>query len=102
MKTKLQKMEILQEKIKQLKDKQNEIEEDIKNGFVQVLRIKEAFQIDFDSMVGGILEVISTIRSDSEKKEEWRLIGQKFCKARIKRKHKSTSQSEPTMEENYV
>lgn len=93
MKNNLQKMEIIQEKMKLLKAEQDEIEQVLVAKLVQVLKIREAFQIDFDSMVGGILETIDTIRSDPVKKEEWRLIGQKFCKSRVKIKHQGTTQA---------
>ncbi len=102
MKTDLQKMESIQEKIKLLKTEKNKIEQELTNNFVQVLKIKEAFQIDFDSLVGGVLEIIDTIRVDPEKMEKWRLVGQKFCKSKINTKCKRANQLEPAMGKNYV
>lgn len=101
MKSNLQKMEILQEKINQLKAEQNKIEQNLINDYFQVLKSKEAFQIDFDSMVGGLLATIETIRADPRKEEEWRLIGQKFCKSKITIMHGKRKQVEPKLERHY-
>jgi hypothetical protein len=87
MKNDLQKMEIIQEKMKLLKAEQDEIEQVLVVKLVQVLKIREAFQLDFDSMIGGILEAIDTIRSDPVKTEEWQMIGRKFCKSNVKIKN---------------
>jgi hypothetical protein len=81
-------MEQIQEKIELLKVKQNQIEHGIVNNIAQVLKINDAFRIDLDIMIGGILEAIDTIRSDPVKVEIWRLNGGNFRKSRIVSKKK--------------
>ena len=61
MKNNLQKIEAIQGNLKQLKAGESEIEQKWIDDFMQVLRVKEAFQIDFYALVGGILEAIDTV-----------------------------------------
>lgn len=101
MKTNLQKIEAIQEKLKQLKAEKNEIEQKMLDNVGQVLKLKEAFQIDFDSLVGGISETIDTIRSDPVKMEAWRVIGKKICKSRLILEQKGVKKSDSKMEAEY-
>lgn len=102
MRNNIQKIESIQEKIKQLKSEQSEIEAELIDYFVQVLKIKDAFQIDFDSMVGGVLETIDTIRSDPLKAEAWRLSGTKFRKTKTVDKSKRVKELDCEVENQYV
>ncbi len=83
MKNNLQKIEAIHEKLKQLKAEKNAIEQKLLDNVGQVLKVQEAFQIDFDCLVGGILETIDTIRSDPVKMEAWRVTGKKFRKSSL-------------------
>lgn len=86
MKNKFEKMQSLRAKVEQLKIEHDKIEQEIIHQLVQVLKINDAFQIDFNSLVGGLLEIIKAIRIDPDKKEAWRVAGQKFCKSSIRTK----------------
>ncbi len=101
MKNDIEKMESIQEKINKLKLKQKLIEQEIVNNFSQVLKSTEAFQIDFNSIVGGLLEIIETIRSDPEKKEAWKLIGEEFCKRKLNVNKKTSNKNELRVEKEY-
>jgi len=101
MKSEIQKIENIQEKINKLKLKQNQIEQEITNCFSQVLKVTEAYQIDFNIMVGGLLEVIENIRADPVKKESWKLIGENFCKTKLNT-HKKRSKTGLKLEKTYV
>lgn len=83
MKNNLQKIEAIQRNPKQLKAGESKIEQKRINIFFQVLKAKEAFQIDFYALVGGILEAIDTVRSEPAKMEAWRVIGKKLRKSRL-------------------
>lgn len=101
MKRNVQKMELIQEKLKHLKDEQNKIEQELIEVIIGVLKARDAFQIDFDAMVGGILVTIETIRSDPVKKEAWKMMGNKFCKENIITKCKKINRDECTMEKSH-
>lgn len=101
MKASIERMQALQEKINQLKIEQDKVEQLLVSHLVQVLKINNAFQLDFDALVGGLLEVIDVIKSNTERKETWQNSGHKFCQSRfkIKTKHPKTNSS---FEKNYV
>lgn len=88
MKVSIEKMQALERKINQLKTEQDKIEQVIANYFIEVLRINNAFYLDFNTLIGGLLEVIEVINSNSERKEVWRNLGQKFYQSRLKPKTK--------------
>lgn len=102
MKTNLQKIGVIQEKLKLLKAEKNAIEQRLLDNVGQVLKVKEAFQIDFDSLVGGILETVDTIRSDPVKTEAWGVIGKKFCKSRLILEQKRVKKSDSKVEAEHV
>lgn len=87
----LKKMENLQTKITQLKVEQEKIEHVLVNEFIKVMKAYNAFQIDFDVIAGGIIEVIDIVKINPTKTEDWRLAGQKFRKSNIKDKPKRNS-----------
>lgn len=85
-------METLQKRIIQLKSEQEKIEQILINDFIQVMKVHNAFQIDFDVMTGGIIDVIDTIKVNPGKTEGWRLVGQKFRKSNPRDKPKRNLQ----------
>ena len=66
------------------------------------LRAKDAFQIDFSALVGGILEAIDTVRSDPAKMEAWRVIGKNFRKSSLIRGQERVKNSCSKMGAEYV
>lgn len=102
MKDNLQKMELIQEKIRQLKEAQIKIEHELTDNFAQVLSMQEGFQLDFDAMIGGLLEVIDTIRSDPIQMEKWRVVGDKFRKSKFISKRKGINKVDSNVETQYV
>lgn len=95
MKTPIERMQMLQQKIDQLKIEQSKIEQVLVNHWIEVLKITNAFKFDFDVLVGGLLEMMASLKSNPELKEVWRNSGKKFCQARLKLKGKCSKTELP-------
>jgi hypothetical protein len=72
------------------------------NILLQVLKAKEAFQIDFAALVGEILEAVDTVRSEPAKMEAWRVIGKNFRKSSFIRGQERIKNSCSKMGAEYV
>jgi hypothetical protein len=76
----IQKLENLQLDIASLKAKAAEIETALAQEMVSIFREINAFSMDFDVLVGGMLEVIHKTKTNAPEQEVWRHAGLKFRK----------------------
>ena len=74
----LEKIKGIQQKIEALKAEQLKIEQAVSLEILNVLKKQEAFGLDFDALVGGLLHAINEIQSSGKETEGWRQAGQKF------------------------
>lgn len=74
----LKRMESIQAKIEELQKEQEKIEQEAAQALLEVIKRNGGLQVDFESLVGGIIEVIETIKTNGVK-EGWQQAGRKFC-----------------------
>lgn len=74
----LKRMESIQAKIEELQKEQGKIEQEAAQALLEVIKRTGGLQVDFESLVGGIIEVIETIKVNGAK-EGWQQAGRKFC-----------------------
>jgi hypothetical protein len=72
----------LQAEIDALKTKAEAIETTMVKEIVAVFRETDAFSLDFDTLVGGILGVIHDVKDNTSDVEEWYQAGRKFRRKR--------------------
>lgn len=68
-----------------LRQEESKIQHDLSGELSKILVDVQALEIDFDVLIGGVLEVISQSKTDADKSETWRESGQKFLKSRNRR-----------------
>jgi len=83
----------LQKKKADIEKKEQEIKVQIFSEIQKCMEATNALDIDFDIIIGGIMDVLQTARSDAQKAEVWKQAGQKFCK-RGKRKKTAGTKGE--------
>lgn len=97
------KVEDISRKIEKLKFQQQKIETDLAHQILEVIKTQSGFNLPFNALVGGLLEVIETCKIDPNKSEEWQYAGEKFLKSRHKsntRATKATRNSESSSRKN--
>jgi len=75
-----QKLETIHQEILSLKNKEREIETTLVAEMVTLLKSANAFYLDFDVVLGGLLEVIHKAQNNSLEQENWRQAGETFRK----------------------
>ena len=75
------KVDNITRKIEDLKSQQHKIESDIAHQILEVIKSQSGFTLPFNAIVGGLLEVIETIRNDPNRSEVWQHAGEKFLKS---------------------
>jgi hypothetical protein len=83
------KVNTLDKKIEDLNAQKKKIETDIAHQLLQVIKSHSGFTLPFHALVGGLIDVIQTIKSGPKKMEEWQGAGEKFLK------HRSRSSPRP-------
>ena len=94
MKHAMEKMGSLELKIEALCAEQQKIEQSVTNEIMALLKSQKGFSVDFDTLIGGILHVLSSIHSKSGDVGGWQQAGQKFRqrhKTRKRSSHKTTA-----------
>lgn len=76
------KIDQLNQKIASLDLQRQKIEAEMAQQLLAVLKAHGGFALPFDGLVGGLIEVIQTAKSDVGKLEDWQLAGGKFLKSR--------------------
>jgi len=82
----IRKLEALQEKRKTLQKKEDEIKSQILSDLSTYMINANALDVDFDILMGGILDIIEKAKHKDKITEAWKLSGQKFCQQQKKRK----------------
>jgi len=94
----------LRQKMATLQQEQNKIRQTLGQGLLQCLIDAEAFEGDFDALVGGILEVVTEIKNDdgkvgpersserSQRVEAWKKSGLMFQQHRNQKERERGSQ----------
>ena len=75
----------IRQKMMALRQEESKIQHDLSGELSKILVDVQALEIDFDVLIGGILEVIAQSKIDTDKTETWRESGQKFLKSRSRR-----------------
>jgi hypothetical protein len=81
-------------KMAALQQEQGKIRHDWGQGLSQYLIEAEAFEVDFDTLVGGILEVIAEAKSNTSRAEGWRKSGLIFQQNQNLKEREKGSHSE--------
>jgi hypothetical protein len=76
----IQKLTSLTASIASLKTKEQQLESALAGQMVAVFKESGAFAIDFDVLVGGMLEVVQKANNKTADKETWRRAGDLFRK----------------------
>src|SRR4051794_17905537 len=90
----------LRQKVATLQQEQDKIRQTLGQGLLQCLIDAEAFEGDFDALVGGILEVVTEIKNDdgkvyperSRRVEAWKKSGLMFQQHRNQKERERGSQ----------
>ncbi len=85
------KVDALDKKIEDLNAQKKKIETDIAHQLLQVIKSHSGFTLPFHALVGGLIDVIQTSKSDPKKMEEWQGAGGKFLKLRNRSSSSSTA-----------
>ena len=90
-----QKLTDLQSKMKQLQEQEKALQEKISVNLSTLLSNMGALSIPQETLIGGILHVISSHKSNSSEAGEWQQAGRQFLenKKPFKRKSSSINQS---------
>jgi type I restriction-modification system DNA methylase subunit len=76
-----QKLATLQAEIATLTTQAREIEVALAQEIVNLLRKTDAFSLDFDTLIGGILEIIRKTKTNTPEQEVWQQAGRSFRKS---------------------
>ena len=76
------KVDTIDKKIEDLKAQKKKIETDIAHQLLHVINSHSGFTLPFQTLVGGLIDVIQTSKSDPKKMEEWQAAGETFLKLR--------------------
>ncbi|MEI8295569.1 MAG: hypothetical protein WCG04_03480 [Alphaproteobacteria bacterium] len=78
----IKKLATLQSEIDALKIKAEAIETIMVQEIIAIFRDNDAFSLDFDALIGGILGVINNVKDNTSEVEKWCQIGRKFRRKR--------------------
>lgn len=86
----------LDNKIQQLKDKQQTLETKMVQQLYRALKSHQGFLLPFPTLMGGLIDVMEQAKSDSHQAEAWNVSGGKFLRQRIRQQSNVTpSKSNP-------
>lgn len=88
----IKKLESLKEKRKAIQDQEDEIRQQLTLDFANFLIDADAFDhVEFDIIVGGLLDILEKAKRGDKNTEVWKLAGQKFRQQRKKNKSQRNS-----------
>ena len=70
------KLQSIQNKMKVLQEEQLKTEQALGNSLIKALKDKNAFSLDMNTLIGGILSIIDRIKEKDKDCEHWQKIGQ--------------------------
>jgi len=94
----VKKLEDLKEKKSALQEQEDKIKAEILEELSETLMAAQAIEIDFYTLVGGILDVIEKAKNGSKDTEVWKQAGERFFRARAKKKNGKVPISATTVE----
>ena len=89
----IKELEAIKEKKKTLQEKENKIKSEIMSELSTSLIDANALEVDYDVLIGGILDVIEKANRGDKITEAWKLAGEKFRQRKKKGKGKKNSSS---------
>ena len=93
----IKQLETIQGKRKALQEKEEKIKSEIVNDLSKSLIDANALDVDFDILIGGILDIIEKSKQNDKITEAWKLSGEKFRQSQKKRNaQKNTDLSKKT------
>lgn len=93
----IKKLEALKEQKKTLQEKEDKIKSEIISELSTNLINANALEVDYDILIGGILDVIEKAKQRDKIMEAWKLSGEKFRQGQKKRNtQKNTESSKKT------
>jgi len=81
----IKKLEALQKQKKTLQEKEDKIKSEIISELSTSLIDANALEVDFDILMGGILDIIEKVKQGDKITEAWKLSGEKFRQGQKKR-----------------
>ena len=81
----IKQLEAIQGKRKALQEKEEKIKSEIVNDLSKSLIDVNALDVDFDILIGGILDIIEKSKQNDKITEAWKLSGEKFRQGQKKR-----------------
>jgi hypothetical protein len=78
------KMEDINHKIEELKEKQHEIEMQLAEELIEIVKCNDGFSFDFSVLVGGVVDAIAKAKSDPSVVDGWKAVGEKICRSKNK------------------
>lgn len=82
----IKKLEALKQQKKTLQEKEEKIKSEIMSELSTSLIDANALEVDYDILMGGILDVIEKAKREDKIMEAWKLSGEKFRQGQKKRK----------------
>jgi hypothetical protein len=90
----IKKLEALKQQKKTLQEKEDNIKSEVMSELSTSLIDANALEVDYDILIGGILDVIEKANREDKITEAWKLSGEKFRQGQKKRNtQKSTGAS---------
>jgi hypothetical protein len=81
----------LDNKIQQLKEKQQTLETKMVQQLYRALKSHQGFLLPCPTLMGGLMEVMEQAKANSNQAEAWNMTGEKFLRKRTKQQPKITS-----------
>lgn len=98
----MKKLAALKEKKKTLQEKEDKIKSEALTDISTYLLDANALDVDFITLMGGMLYVIDKTKQKDKITEEWKLAGQKFCQQRKKRTPPQNPSSPKKIKKNKI
>ena len=96
----IKQLEALKEKRKTLQEKEDKIKSELLARLSTCLVDANALEVDFDILMGGILDIIKKAQQGDKITEAWKVSGEKFRKGKKKSKGRKNSQAPGRIEKD--
>lgn len=80
----IKKMEDINHKIETLKGLQHEIEMQLAEELIEIVKCNDGFSFDFSVLVGGVVDAIAKAKSDPSVVDGWKTVGEKIRRSKNK------------------
>jgi len=96
----IKQIEILKEKRKAFQEKEEQIKAGLVSNLSKHLVNAHALDVDFEILIGGMIDVIDKTKQRDIITEAWKLSGQKFCQRQKKKKLSTNPSASKKVKEN--